>query len=96
MKFEVFGKVGCPKCESTKDKLTHFVSKAEVPAEVTFFDVATVEGRAEGAFNDVRAVPTTIVRSDAGAALARWEGHVPPSLEIQAFLGAAKGSPAPA
>jgi hypothetical protein len=90
MKFEVFGKMGCAMCESTKDKLAHLLSKAEAPAEVAFFDVSTVEGRAEGAFNDVRHIPTTILRADTGAAVARWEGKVPPSMEIQAFLGAGK------
>ena len=90
MKFEVFGKLGCAMCESTKAKLTHLMSKAEVPAEMTFFDVSSIEGRAEGAFNDVRKVPTTILRADTGAAVARWEGKVPPSMEIQAFLGAGR------
>jgi hypothetical protein len=92
MKFEVFGKVGCATCESTKDKLTHLLGKTGAPAEMTFIDVNTVEGRAEGAFNDVRKIPTTILRSDAGAAIARWEGRVPPGPEIQAFLGAPKGT----
>jgi hypothetical protein len=92
MKFEVFGKLGCAMCESTKAKLTHLMSKAEVPAEMTFFDVSSIEGRAEGAFNDVRKIPTTILRADTGAAVARWEGKVPPSMEIQAFLGAGKGT----
>jgi len=92
MKFEVFGKVGCAMCESTKAKLAHLLGKTEAPAEVAFIDVSSIEGRAEGAFNDVRKVPTTILRSDAGAAVARWEGRVPPSAEIQAFLGAGRGT----
>jgi len=92
MKFEVFGKLGCAMCESTKDKLAHLLSKAEAPAEVLFFDVSSIEGRAEGAFNDVRKIPTTILRADTGAAVARWEGKVPPSPEIQVFLGAGKGT----
>jgi hypothetical protein len=92
MKFEVFGKLGCAMCESTKDKLTHLLSKTEAPAEMAFIDVNSIEGRAEGAFNDVRKIPTTILRADTGAAVARWEGKVPPSAEIQAFLGAGKGT----
>jgi len=92
MKFEVFGKLGCAMCESTKAKLAHFVGKTEAPAEVAFIDISSIEGRAEGAFNDVRKVPTTILRADTGAAVARWEGKVPPSAEIQAFLGAGKGT----
>jgi hypothetical protein len=92
MKLEVFGKMGCAMCESTKAKLTHLLSKAERPAELTFFDVNSIEGRAEGAFNDVLKIPTTILRADTGAAVARWEGKVPPSIEVQAFLGSAKGT----
>jgi hypothetical protein len=91
MKFEVFGKLGCAMCESTKNKLAHLLSKAEAPAELTFFDVNSIEGRAEGAFNDVQKIPTTL-RADTGAAVARWEGKIPPSPEIQAFLGAGKGT----
>jgi hypothetical protein len=92
MKFEVFGKLGCAMCESTKDKLAHLMSKAEAPAEMTFFDVNSIEGRAEGAFNDVRKIPTTILRADTGAAVARWDGKVPPSMEIQAFLASGKAA----
>ncbi|MBM4016864.1 MAG: hypothetical protein FJ288_00825 [Planctomycetes bacterium] len=93
MKFEVFGKVGCAMCESTKDKLRHLVSKAAAPAQVAFVDMNTIEGRAEGAFRDVRKVPTTILWSETGSPLARWDGHVPPSVEVQAFLGAARAAP---
>jgi len=92
MKLEVFGKLGCAMCESTKAKLAHLNSKAETPAELTFIDVGSVEGRAEGAFNDVLKIPTTILRAETGAAVARWEGKVPPSIEVQAFLGSAKGT----
>jgi glutaredoxin len=89
MKFEVFGKQGCAKCTSTKDKLHHLLGKADAAASVpvAFIDLDTIEGMAEGALNDVAEVPTIILRSDGGDALARWEGRVPPSVEIQAFLG---------
>jgi glutaredoxin len=95
MKFEVFGKPACAKCKSTKAKLTHLVSKAE-PGEsvaLAFFDLDTVEGRAEGAFNDVfDTLPAVILRAESGDVLARWDGVVPPSVEVQAFLTAAKGA----
>lgn len=94
MKFEVFGKVGCAKCKSTKEKLTHILGRAGVSDGVVlqFHDTETIEGQAEGAFNDVFQIPTVILRDHAGEALARWEGRVPPSVEIQAFLGSAKGA----
>ncbi len=92
MKFEVYGKSGCAKCKSTKDKLTHLLGKADAgDVALAFHDVETVEGMAEGAFNDVRSVPTVILRSDEGEPLARWEGVLPPSGEVQLFLGSARG-----
>jgi thioredoxin-like negative regulator of GroEL len=92
MKFEVYGKSTCAKCKSTKDKLTHLLGKADAAGDVAlaFHDVETVEGMAEGAFNDVRSVPTVILRSDEGEPLARWEGILPPSGEVQVFLGSAR------
>jgi len=94
MRFEVFGKPACAMCKSTKDKLTHLITKsgAAPAAALAFIDLDTVEGMAEGAFHDVREAPTVIVRSDSGGELARWEKRVPPSIEVQAFLGAGKGA----
>jgi len=91
MKFEVFGKGGCAKCSSTKDKINHLVGKAEAGGafSVAFVDMDTIEGMAEGAFNDVLDIPTTILRSDGGDAVARWDGKVPPSAEVQAYLSRA-------
>jgi glutaredoxin len=89
MKFEVYGKPGCAKCMSTKAKLQHLLHKADAEASIpmAFVDVDTIEGMAEGAFYDVTEIPTVILRSDAGEALARWDGQVPPSVEVQAHLG---------
>ena len=88
MKFEVFGKPGCAKCQSAKDKLNHLASKAPAggAVSVAFVDLETIEGLAEGAFNDVRDVPTVILRSAGGEPLARWEGVIPPSVEVQTLL----------
>ena len=96
MKFEVFGKNGCARCKSAHQKLTHLVGKADVVGDILidYYDVESVEGMAEGAFNDVIHIPTTILRSDAGEPMARWEGCLPPSIEVRAFLGSAASSPA--
>lgn len=96
MKFEVFGKSECAKCRSARDKLAHLLGKADLAGEVLldYHDVDTVKGLAEGAFNDVTNIPTTILRSDAGETVARWEGCLPPSVEVQAFLGSATSGPA--
>jgi hypothetical protein len=92
MRFEVFGKTPCGKCEGTKSKITHVLKKAALADRVglSFIDMGTVQGMAEGAFYDVRQVPTTLLWSDEGEPIARWEGCVPPSVEIQAFLAEAR------
>jgi len=88
MRFEVFGKPNCALCQSTKDKLTHLLAKGGATDAVglTFVDMNSIEGRAEGAFYDVRAVPTTLLWSDDGEPLVRWEGCIPPSAEVKTFL----------
>jgi len=91
MTFEVFGKTGCAKCKSTRNKLSHLIAKANRAHEVdlAYHDLDTVDGMAEGAFNDVILVPTTILRSESGEALARWEGWLPPSDEVRSYLAQA-------
>jgi len=85
MHIQLFGKQKCGKCETTKKKITHFVSKYAqgIPVEVTFFDMDSVEGMAEGAFRDVYKVPTTIIEEN-GRDLVRWEGEVPDSEALKA------------
>jgi len=89
--FEVFGKSGCARCKSTRDKLGHLIRKAGRADEVSlrYHDMETIDGMAEGAFNDVTTVPTTILRSEAGEAVARWDGRLPPSAEVRAYLASA-------
>ena len=90
MKIEIFGDKACPRCEAAKKKVEFFLEKwgfdARVP--VTFVDMDTVDGRAEGAFRDVAEVPTTIV-SNAGTEIGRWTGEVPDSNELRRALGVA-------
>ncbi|HUT33896.1 MAG TPA: thioredoxin family protein [Planctomycetota bacterium] len=91
MEIRVFGKQNCGKCESTKHKVQHFIEKLGLleAVSMTFFDMDTVDGMAEGAFCDVFDVPTTIIK-DNGRDLVRWDGVVPDSLELkQHFAGTA-------
>lgn len=83
MRIKVFGKKNCAKCETTKNKLSHFLKKNNFESTVSleFYDMDTVDGMAEGAFNDVLKVPTTVIEKDASA-VARWEGDVPKTEEI--------------
>jgi hypothetical protein len=90
MKIDVFGKPGCARCESTKAKLTHFLSKWQMADRVPldFVSLDTADGLARGAFNDVfDQVPVTIVFADDNRPVARWEGDVPPSDEVARILG---------
>lgn len=91
MHIELFGKPNCGKCESTKKKITHFVTKYSngSDVEVTFIDMGTVDGMAEGMFRDVHDVPTTIIQAN-GRDLVRWVGVIPDSEELKAqFVGLA-------
>ena len=87
----IFGKEGCAKCESTRRKVEHFIAKWELGGKttVTFFDVNTVDGMAEGAFNNVSGIPTTIVLAD-GQAMGRWDEAIPPSEELHKLIVEAK------
>ena len=88
-RIDIYGKPGCAKCDTTKNKVNHFMGKWGLAEEVnvTFYDMNTPDGLAEGAFNDVISIPTTIVRkaTDDGA---RWDGVVPPTNSIRDLVAA--------
>jgi len=87
MKIKIFGKSGCAKCETTKNKVRHFIAKWDVDdkVEVTFYDMDSVDGMAEGAYNDVAQIPTTIVEKN-DSVVARWDGEVPHSEKIKEHI----------
>ena len=74
MKVRIFGKPGCEACKGTKEKFETFLNHWGLLASVSiiFYDMETVEGLAEGAFNSVIKIPTTIIEKD-GKKLARWD-----------------------
>jgi len=86
-KIIIFGKEGCAKCQTTKNKVGHYVNKwgldGEVP--VVFMDMDTVDGLTEGSFRDVWQIPTTIVEQS-DSTIARWDGEVPKSDSLRTFL----------
>jgi len=86
-KINIFGKIGCAKCESTKRKLGHFLDqwKLDHKVEMVFYDMDTLDGRAEGAFHNVELIPATLVERG-GRILARWDGVVPKSADVRAAL----------
>ena len=96
MEVIVFGKLKCGKCKGTQSRLTFLVNKMGLADEVPirFVDVETVDGRAEGAFNDVYdAVPVTIIQSS-GKSLGRWEGVMPRTEELRPYFEKATGASA--
>jgi len=90
MQVKIFGKEGCAKCQTTKNKFSHFLSKWDLKEkiELSFYDMNTVDGMAEGAYMDVLDIPATILEKE-GRTLARWDGEVPKSKEFKEYLNKA-------
>jgi hypothetical protein len=84
---QVFGKEGCAQCLTAKAKFSHYLTKKALDGKVQllFFDMGTVEGLAEGAYQDVSDIPTTII-TDEDNVVARWEKRVPTTEEFEASL----------
>ncbi|MFH2138622.1 MAG: thioredoxin family protein [Candidatus Omnitrophota bacterium] len=87
MKIKIFGKNNCAKCETTKNKVRHFVTKweADDKVDIVFHDMDTIDGMAEGAYHDVLQIPTTIIEKEEKV-LDRWDGEVPHSDKIKEHL----------
>lgn len=87
MKIKIFGKPECAKCQTTKNKFEHFLTKWNYTDKVKlhFHDMNTVEGMAEGAYYDVLKIPTTVLEKDS-TQIARWEGEIPNSHEVKVHL----------
>ena len=88
MTIRVYGKQGCKLCKSAQKKLSHFLNKWGVGGEVdvTFLDMETEFGAAEGDFFDVFDVPTVMLMKDEWEVVARWDGGAPPSAELEDLL----------
>ena len=87
MQIRIFGKNGCAKCISTKNKFNFFISKYNLTEKIKliFHDLETLEGMTEGAYHNVYKIPTTILEKD-GQVLARWEGEIPRSQHFIPYL----------
>ena len=87
MVVSLFGKNGCARCLSTRRKIAHLLKTLGLEGSVVleYHDMETVDGLAEGMFNDVDPVPTTILRRG-GRNIARWDGRIPKSGELKLYL----------
>jgi len=85
MEVKVFGKPGCEFCKTTMKKFETFLQRWGIDAgavNLTFFDMETMDGLAEGAFYSVIKIPATVIEKD-GEILSRWDGKVPLSEEFK-------------
>lgn len=82
---KVFGKPGCEYCQTTVKKFETFFGRwniDESKVKLSFFDMETVDGLAEGAFYGVTSIPSTVIEKDKDV-LKRWDGAVPLSEEFK-------------
>ena len=87
MEVKIFGKPGCEYCKTTLQKFETFTKRWNVGSAValSFFDMETADGLAEGAFYSVTQIPTTIIEREKSI-LARWDGKVPLSEEFKTYF----------
>lgn len=81
----IFGKPDCPICKEAHKKVKYFKKKNGFNAEVKYFDMETVDGLTEGAFNEVIEVPTIIIFDDKNE-VCRWVKKPPISKEFIPYL----------
>jgi len=89
MKVKIFGKKECNLCKASVKKFQFFLNKWELAekVELSFYDLDTVDGLAEGSLLDALEVPTIILEED-GVEIARWEKTVPRSDEFEKIFAA--------
>ncbi len=84
MEVKVFGKPGCEYCKTTMKKFETFFGRWNIDhsqVSLTFFDMETVDGLAEGAFYGVQKIPATVIEKQSDV-IRRWDGVVPLSEEF--------------
>jgi len=87
MEVAIFGKKDCVRCMTAKNRISHAVRRLALEGKVrmSFLDMDTAEGLAEGMLNDVERIPTTIVRWKEKE-LARWDGRAPLTAEFKRLI----------
>jgi thiol-disulfide isomerase/thioredoxin len=81
----IFGKPTCPVCKDAHKKVRYFKKKEHFDAEILYYDVETIDGLTESAFNEVSDIPTVIIY-DNKQELARWVKQPPVSEEFLPYL----------
>jgi hypothetical protein len=88
MKLVFFFKEDCEACKNAKNKVAFFLDKWGVTdsIETEVINLDTADGLVEAAMNAVGEVPT-IILSNEGDEVARWEKKAPESEDLKARLG---------
>lgn len=84
-KIYVFGKPSCPVCKDARNKLQYFKEKKKFDADIVYYDMETLDGLVEGAYNEVIDIPTVIVFND-DHELVRWVKKPPVSEEFLPYV----------
>ncbi|HAV43589.1 TPA: hypothetical protein DCX15_06215 [bacterium] len=86
MEIKVFGTKLCPSCNIAVRRVNEAIEKWNGEIRVNYYDMETVDGLTEGALNEVMKIPT-IILSERGRLVARWNGEVPEAGEFQEKIG---------
>lgn len=84
MKILIFGKQGCPACQSVKEKMEYF-STHHQPITIEYYDIETVDGLTESAYRRVIEIPTVILLKDEQE-IKRWVQSAPIFSELKELL----------
>ncbi len=79
MEVKLFIKEDCPRCPAAK-------RACEGLANVTVYDVGSIDGLAEASFHNVLATPSVVVLDSAGREIAAWRGDAPDPSALHRLL----------
>jgi hypothetical protein len=79
VKFKIFGKKSCEVCHNVYQKMEYFRNHWLQNGAIDYYDMETIDGLAEGAYNDVYDIPTVVLERG-GKELNRWI-KIPPTFE---------------
>jgi hypothetical protein len=85
VKFKVFGKANCPICHKVREKMEYFRNHWLSCALIEYYDMETVLGLTEGAFNDITEIPSVVLEKD-GKELGRWIKTAPTFEELKTIF----------
>ncbi len=87
MQIKIFGKKTCSACKSAREKFEFFLNRWKISdrARITFYDLDTIDGLAEGSYYNVREIPTTVLEKESRE-ITRWTKKVPLSREFKKYF----------